>query len=224
MNSDKQTSSSMVYQPQPACGDDINLIDIYLTVKRNNKLFFTVIVLSFLISLAVTYIKYQSQKNIFSSSLSSVNEYVLVIEIGRVYGRKNYYIDEPNNILEKIRSIYIPKLNQTAIKAKYIKKSDLIVITMAEISDKADYNKILLSLADDILKDSNSGLTLKNEKSIKPTKIIQQPIKRVVKNKNKNINAILILVLGLILGIIFGFFAVFIHEFIKKVKEVEKSI
>lgn len=221
MSSDKQTSTPLAYQQQPVYEDEISLIDIYLTIKRNSKLFFSVIILSFLISLAITYYKYQFQVDGLSSKIPA-SEYVLIIEIGRIYGDKNYYIDEPINILEKIKNIYIPQLQQPSITAEYIKKSDLIVIKAPEISDKVNYNKTLLTLADFVIKDHNSGVNLNNKNSIKPTKIIQQPTKRMVKNKNKN--KILIPILGIILGTFLAFLAVFVKEFIKKIKEAENSI
>ena len=227
MSSDNQKSSQVAYQPQPAYNDEISLIDIYLSIKRNSKLFFTVIVLSFIISLAITYFKYKSQPEPQTKALSStsalISEYVLIIEVGRIFGDESYYIDPLNNILEKIKNIYIPKLNQSAITAEHIKNSDLIVITATEISDKVDYNKMLHTLANYILKDHNSGLNLNNKNNIKPTKIIQEPTKRMVKSNNKKTikNKMLIPVLGLILGVFLGFVAVFIREFLKKVKEAE---
>ena len=40
MSSDNQKSSQVAHQQQPAYDDEISLIDIYLTIKRNSKLFF----------------------------------------------------------------------------------------------------------------------------------------------------------------------------------------
>jgi len=225
MNSNKQVSNSKAHQPQPSYEDEISLVDIYLTIKRNSKLFFSVILLSIIISLIVTYFKYQanSSEKTDTKVTKHVTEYVLIIEVGRIFGVNagQSYIDQPKNTLEKIKNIYIPKFNQAAITVEHIKDSDLIILKAIETSNEVNYNEILLTLAGYILKDHNSGLTLNNKYSVKSTKIIQQPTKRIVKNKNKN--KILIPILGVIIGVFLGFFAVFIREFMKNVKEAETN-
>lgn len=221
MSQNNQIQAPIADQQQSVYEDEISLIDIYLTIKRNSKLFFSVVILSFLISLAITYYKHQSQMGSASSKVPAI-EHVLIIEIGRVFGDKNYYIDPPTNTLEKIKNIYIPKLNQTAITAEHIKNSDLIVIKATQTSDTVNYDKLLLTLADYILKDHNSAINLNNKNNIKPTKIIEPHIKRIVESKSKS--NILIPILGLILGVFLGFFAVIVGEFIKKVKQAESEI
>lgn len=235
MNQDKQASNPTAYE------DEISLVDIYLAVKRNSTLFFTIVVLSFLMSILVTYLKYQSNvsKETLSDSPNFVTEYVLWIEIGKIYNintDKNW-IDNPNNTLAKINNIYIPKvaaefmntngskLNQSLISVINPPNTQLIVIKVIKSSDNIDYNKVLMSLASYIFVDHNKGLGLNNKNaiSIKPSRIIEGPTKVIVKSKSKSKSKVLIPVLGLILGLFLGFVAVFIREFLKKVKEAEIS-
>ena len=241
MNTDKQAPNPPAYQPQPSDENEISLVDIYLTVKRNSKLFFTLILLSFFISLLVAYTKYQSSnsKEVISGSPTLVTEYVLWVEVGKIYSLNagNNWIDNPINTLEKIKSIYIPKvaaelfkstgkkLNQSLVSVDNPINTQLMVIKVVKTSDNIDYNKILTSLASYILADHNNGLGLNNNKAIilKPTRIIEGPTKILVKNKIKNNNKLFIPVLGIILGVFLGFFAVFIRVFLSKVKEAEIS-
>lgn len=226
MTTSKQASPPISSQQEAVYKDEISLIDIYLTIKRNSKLFFSVIIISFLISLVITYFKQQPQSQI--SNVSSNVEHVLILEIGRIYGvnARQSYIDQPKNTLEKIRNIYIPKLNQTAITAEHINKTDLIIIKLMQTSDKVNYNEVLLTLADYIIKDHNQVINLKNKYSIKPTKIIQLPIKRIVGSNatSTSKSKILIPILGLILGILLGFFAIVVVGFLQKVKKAESEI
>lgn len=241
MVSEKKTASATARQLQPAYEDEISLVDIYITVKRSNKLFFFIIVLSFFISLLITYFKYQpnTSKEVLSNSSAATTEYVLWIEIGVIHkvNAGNNWIDDPDNTFEKIKSIYIPKiiaefmsikgseLNQSSISVMHPKKSKLIVVKVIKTTDSIDYNKVLMSLASYILEDHNKWYGLINNKNIsfRPTRIIEGPTKIIVKNKNKKKNIMLIPILGTILGVFLGLFAVFIRGFLKKVKEVEKS-
>lgn len=244
MNPDKQAPTSTTHQPQLAYEDEISLIDIYLTIKRNSKLFFGVILLSFFISIFVSYYIYQAndKKEIVSGFQGSTTEYTLWIEVGKIYGtglriHKNQ-IEHPAHTIEKINNIYIPKLaeslktkgsgnNQLLVSVKQHKRTNLLVLKAIKTSDTVDYNKILLTLASYILVDHNEGLT-SNGKAfvIQPTRIIQETTKRIYKSKSKKKSIkknIMIPVLGLILGIFLGVFAVFLSEFFKKVKEAETS-
>lgn len=221
-----------------SCDDEISLIDIYLMIKRNSKLFFSVILLSLLISIFIAYSKYQSSNHneIVSNHSGFNSKYTLWIEIGRVYGANagQSMLEQPQNLISKIKNIYIPKiaidlmksegkeLNQSLISVTWPEDTDLIVIKALKTPDNIDYNKLLTSLANIILENNNKMLSLLNKDFIiKPTITIQEPKEISVKNKNKKNNNIMILSLGVILGIFFGFFVVFIREFLKKVKEVE---
>lgn len=241
MNSDMKVSSpKMVYQTDD---DEISLIGIYLTIKHNQILFFSVILLFFVISLFITFSKYQSStpENIISGSQNIVTEYVLWIEVGMIYGEnasKNL-IDSTSNTVAKINTIYIPKvkteymktegteLNQLKINIHVGSGTHIIGIRATKMSDKIDYYKILTSIANLVLANHNEGLSLKMKDSLKLTKVIQEPTLTITKINNKKISnkkLIIIPILGIIVGIFFGFIAVFINEFLKKVKEAEKSV
>ena len=240
MNTDKQAPNPPAYQPQPSDENEISLVDIYLTVKRNSKLFFTIILLSFFISLLVTFTKYQSSnsKEVISGTPTLVTEYVLWIEIGKIYrvNAGNNWIDNPINTLEKIKSIYIPKvaaelfnstgkkLNQSSVSVDNPINTQLMVIKVVKTSDNIDYHKILTSLAGYILANHNEGINLTHKNFIiRPTKIIQKPIEIKVKSNKKSKSLILIPMLGIVLGVFLAFIAVFIRVFLNKVKEAEIS-
>ena len=224
MSQNTKTPNPNNYQEQLIYYGEISLVDIYLTIKRNRKLFFSIIVLSFLISLTVTYFKAQLQPQ----QQTEIIEHVLIIEIGSIFGENagQRYIDQPINTIEKIKNIYLPKLNQAEVTAEHIERSALIVLKAIQTNDKINYNKLLLTLASHILKDHNSALNLNSRVSVKPTKIIQQPTKRIVesKSKSKSKSKLLIPIFGIILGIFLAFFVVIISEFIKKVKQAESEI
>ena len=223
MSQNNQTPGPLAKQQQHISEDEISLIDIYLTVKRNSRLFFSVIILSFLISLVITFYRAQNQVQAISHEIT---EYILIIEIGRVYGNELEYglIDSADNTLQKIKNVYIPNLNQhLVLSAEQIPNSQLLIIKVLEASEKINPSKILLKLADNVLKDHNSSFNLNNQSSIsvKPTRVIQQPIKRVKESTITSTSKLLIPTLGLILGIFLAFFAIFINKFMKKVKEAE---
>ena len=232
MNTDKQAPNPPAYKPQPSYDDEISLVDIYLTIKRNSKLFFVVVLLSFFISLFVTY-KYQSniQKEIVTDSPELITEYTLWIEIGKIFGIKTgrNLIDDPNNTLEKIKRIYIPKvtaelfkstgkkLNQSSVSVDNPINTQLMVIKVVKTSDNIDYHKILTSLAGYILANHNEGINLTHKNFIiRPTKIIQKPIEIKVKSNKKSKSLILIPMLGIVLGVFLAFIAVFIRVFFFK--------
>ena len=241
MDPDNKSPTSSTYQSHQTFNDETSLVDIFFTIKRNSKLFFGVVLLCLFISFFVTYSNYQSNKIIINSSGVTI-EHVLWIEIGKIYGvgvkNGRSLIDSPTNTLEKIKNIYVPdviskfvkstgaEINQSSISAARYKNTDLIVIKATKMSDNVDYSKILMLLANDILDDHNKGLSLSNEViSIKRTKVIQKPIKRIIKynNTNKYKNIILIPVIGILLGMFFGFIVIFIREFFQKVKDIEQS-
>ena len=64
MSSNKHSPSPIANQKQPIYEDEIGLADIYVMIKRNSKLFFSVIIISFLISLTVTYSKVQTEAQV----------------------------------------------------------------------------------------------------------------------------------------------------------------
>lgn len=231
MNSEKKASTSINDD------DEVSLIDIFLAVKRNSKLFFTIMLFGFLMSILTSYFKEQTNtpKETLSGSKDLITEYVIWVEIGKIYNintNKNW-IDDPKNTLAKIKNIYIPKLaselmsssgselNKSLISVRNPKKTQIIAIKIIKTSNKIDYNKVLMSLANSILENHNANLNLKNENaiSIKPTRIIEGPTKVITKYKGKS--NILNSVIGIIIGLFLGLFAVYIKEFLKKAKETE---
>lgn len=250
MNSNNQISNITNKPNQTSQNDEINLVDIYITFKRNRKLFFRVTVLSILITLLAAYsIYYLNPKN----SLPPTNvdlkinketfftEYVLKLDVGRIYGQVpgRILIEDPGKTIKKLNDIFIPRaiskfislekpnINQSLISAKYILESDLLEIKIKESKQKLDYNKILILLSKYVLDDHNNGAIFNNNEVIyKPTKIVEFPRKRVVKIMPKNqkkpkVNITVFITIGLFLSMFFGLFAILIQEFLNKVKETE---
>ena len=120
------------------CDEEITLVDIYLSVKRNRKIFFYVILVSFLISILLSYLKFQEntrqekinqeayqektnqeayQEKAFklkeaAKSLVST-ELMMTIEIGHRFSSKRgwrRYFDNSDETALKINQIYIPKV------------------------------------------------------------------------------------------------------------------
>ncbi len=236
MNSDKKEihSGNNEYE--------VSLVDIYLSVKRNRKLFFVVILASFLISLLATYYKFQptSHKENGHKISSAITEYSMWIEIGTIYRANghNNRIDSAINALEKVKNIYIPKvvaefnktkgsvLKSSSISVMTPRKSQLLFIKITKTTDLVDYEKVLMTLANYLFKNHNDGLNsnYKNIMRFTPTKIIDGPSKTVAEAKVNKKSKLLIPILGLVLGIFFAFGAVFVKEFLTRVKEAESSV
>ena len=235
MNFDNQSSNPSY------SSNETTLIDVYLTIKRNSKLFFFIVSISFLISLIIAYIQYDSsiKKENTSDSFDKTLEYVVWIEIGRVYGvnANSSLIDSAQNTLEKINTIYIPSVESefASSENKLVKKqvlsvtwsgnTDLLAIRANSVtSDIVDYKKLLLSIASLVLDDHNNTGISKSGFLVKPTKIISGPTKHIIEevNNNNNNNKLIYLpVLGFVLGLILAFIIIFLIEFKNKIKLLE---
>jgi len=237
MNSEKDITSSSIHKLQSSHDDELSLVELYLIIKRNGKIFFAIILLSLLISLFVIY-KYQSKtsNDIASNSQGITTEYVLLMEIGMVFGGNTgkTLIERPVDTLEKLRRIYIPKvvsefgkskaykINKASIFASRVKKTHLISI---KTSDKLNHSEVLLSIAKHVLDDHKWIMGAENKLFfIKPTSIIQKPLANVIEYNiiKKNYKYVIIIpIIGIIIGIFLSFFVIFIREFLKKVREIE---
>jgi hypothetical protein len=229
--------------------DEISLVDIYLTIKRNGKLFLSVVFLTFLFSLLFAYITYSSNPP-SETPPSDTNtapkvEYSLWLEIGKLYlvtSPRRLLLDDPNNAVAKLKNIYTTKtinefgksgnkeLSLSSVSVDMPKKSELIVLKIiGDEKDSKSYEEVLNTIAEYLLEEHNSKFDVKDNDKLKlqPTRIVQQ-FKKTISlaektNTNTNTNKLfLIPMLGIILGVFLGFLAIFVKGFLKKVKEVEE--
>lgn len=234
MNTDNQALKSEGKNSKIESVDEVSLVDIYIMIKRNSRIFFMVFFVVFMFSIYITYSKHQSNIKIEGSEGRHYAQ--LWIEIGKVYSPTGrVLIDSTKNTMEKINAVYFPLVKAEFVKSKdrYLimetvryKLSDMIIIIVKKSFDDIDYDKVLMKTASYVLKNHNEELKLSATtqaiSAVNPTKVIRPfvevEVKRGILAKNINI----IPIIGMILGVFLGFIMVLIKEFLKKVKDVEK--
>jgi hypothetical protein len=219
--------------------DEIGFIDIYVTLKRNRKIFLSAVIFTFLCSVFVAYIKCFPNPPSEKTTVPKI-EYSLWLEIGKLYAvnsPRRLLLDNPNNAVEKLKNIYVQKainefgksgikgLSLSSVSVDTPKKSKLTVLKIIgdEKSSKS-YEEVLNIIANHLLEEHKSKFDVKDNIKVKlqPTRILQQFKKRIPSADKKNI-LFLIPLLGIIFGVFVGFLAIFVKDFFAKVKQAEES-
>lgn len=220
--------------------EELSLVGLFLAIKRNNKILFTVVLISFAISLFVAYNKSKPDDLpiVDIENQEFITKYVLRLQGGMLINDNlsKVLVEAAATTHYKIDNVYIPKVTAELMKPDLIKSNPLkfeleqgsgvnvIGIYVTKTTDEIDYSEILLKIASYVLKDQNSIFESKDMKMFKPARIIQKPIKvESIKIDDDNSRVLIIIpILGIIIGFFIGLFFVFINEFLNKVKEIEK--
>lgn len=150
------------YQPVDFVEDEINLVDVWITLKQKRSLFFKVFPILLVVGIIYTFFIFQEKHAL-----------VTTIQIGSIEQEGNIHpIEPPESLLSKINNAMAPQVLQGWIEKNpqfkafeteisNPKKSDIILITNKIIPDELAHYKIFQqSLAEKVVDDHEKQIGL----------------------------------------------------------------